>query len=418
MREESNAVPPGVPLMLPGMDSRKLITIVIDSNAIWRDWSLEWPVWDALQILAEHGLIEVSVPEVVVQEVIRGHKGEVNDLVAALRKLGLWKLEKLLDLDVPSSVKDVKEGADTRIAEYEATLRERLAELSIKVPPVPAVDQQTMLTRALESRKPFDGEGKNGFRDALIWHTVLEVCRAAATNTKVVFITANTSDFCVKATGKLHDDLQREVTATGSAPLEIVRNLTDAMQHLKDVEELDAEFAPDGLPVVTPSPERINEIATEACGKLVGREIQTTEPIESWETTFSDFRTVIENDATLADVRPDLATLDWKIDGRDFSGRPTIEMSLNAEISLEGMAYKADYYADDTGSIDVWDGDWNDHYMWLVTHHVGRLSLLVYLTPDGMRIDEIELHGATEVMPEPTPEPQGRLIAVAGAFEQ
>ena len=52
-------------------------------------------------------------------------------------------------------------------------------------------------------------------------------------------------------------------------------------------------------------------------------------------------------------------------------------MTLNADISLEGMAYTADYYAGNTGSIDVWDSDWNDHYMWLVTHHDGRLTLVV-----------------------------------------
>jgi len=80
-------------------------------------------------------------------------------------------------------------------------------------------------------------------------------------------------------------------------------------------------------------------------------------------------------------------------------------MSFEAAVSLEGMAFKADYYADESESIDVWDSDWNNHYMWVVTHHTGQLTLRIYLTPDSEAVDEVELESATEVPPEPSAEP-------------
>ncbi|WP_216209772.1 PIN domain-containing protein [Amycolatopsis aidingensis] len=155
------------------MSRRQLITVMIDSNVIWNDWALEHPAWDTLQVFVEHGLVRVCVPEVVIQEVIRGYKRETNDLVAGLNNLKLWKLSKLLGLDVPSTIKDFKASVEPRIDAYGPMLRARIDERQFVIVPVPQTDQQTLLTRALENRKPFDGEGKNGYRDALIWHTVL-----------------------------------------------------------------------------------------------------------------------------------------------------------------------------------------------------------------------------------------------------
>jgi hypothetical protein len=134
----------------------------------------------------------------------------------------------------------------------------------------------------------------------------------------------------------------------------------------------------------------------------------TGEPLEYAFTAgndFSDFSTIIEYEATLNVVHLDLDSLDWELDGRDLDGRPMIEVSLDADIDLDGMAFKSDYYSDDDASVDVLDSDWNDHYVWVATHHKGHLSLMVYLTPDGTGVDAVELVNADEIVPEPTSGP-------------
>lgn len=388
------------------MFQRKRVTVVIDSNAVWDDWLLKRDAWTRLVILADHGLIEVCVPEVVVQELARGYKRTLNDLVAGLDKLKLDKLATLLGLNLPSNVADLNNSTAEKIAAYELALRARLAELRVTTLPVPEVDQQTMLTRALEARKPFDAEGKKGFRDALIWHTVLTVCRDRGANAKIMFVTDNIKDFC-DATGKLHKALIEEVAATGSLPIETVRSLNAAVQHLKDVEQLDAELALDEFPVVTPTREQVEAAVVAACEQLTGQSVTTAEVIEyrySGPSDFSGFDTIIEDEADLQEIQPDLETIEWEFDGRDLDGRPMLKISLDAGITLDGMAYKADYYGVSTSSVYVLDGDWNKHYMWVATYHRGRLSLLVYLTADGTNFDAVELVNAEEIVPEAIPE--------------
>ncbi|MER5261547.1 PIN domain-containing protein [Actinosynnema sp. NPDC002837] len=388
------------------MFQRKRVTVVIDSNAVWDDWLLKRDAWTRLVILADHGLIEVCVPEVVVQELARGYKRTLNDLVAGLDKLKLDKLATLLGLNLPSNVADLNDSTAEKIAAYEPALRARLAELRVTTLSVPEVDQQTMLTRALEARKPFDAEGKKGFRDALIWHTVLTVCRDRSANAKIMFVTDNIKDFC-DATGKLHEVLIEEVAATGSLPMETVRSLNAAVQHLKDVEQLDAELALDEFPVVTPTREQVEAIVVAACEQLTGQSVTTAEVIEyrySGPSDFSGFDTIIEDEADLQEIQPDLETIEWGFDGRDLDGRPMLKISLDAGITLDGMAYKADYYGVSTSSVYVLDGDWNKHYMWVATYHRGRLSLLVYLTADGTNFDAVELVNAEEIVPEAIPE--------------
>ncbi|WP_410646524.1 PIN domain-containing protein [Amycolatopsis sp. cmx-4-54] len=391
------------------MLQRQLITVVIDSNAIWNDWALDRSAWGTLQLFVEHGLLRVCVPEVVVQEVARGYKRETNDLVVGLNTLKLWKLNKLLDLNVPSTIKEFKASVEPRIDAYERVLRARLGERQVTIVPVPQVDQQTLLTRALENRKPFDGEGKNGYRDALIWHTVLDVCRGTSGAAKVVFITENTSDFCVKKSGELLPELQAEIADVGSFTVVTVRGLAEAVDYLKETEQLDAELAPDGLPVADPPRELIIEAVTAACSTLSGQETRTAEPVDHWrpDPDFSGFSTIIEDEATLQDVQPDFSTLEWATNGRDSDGRPVVDVSVTAQLLLEGMAFKADYYGEDDLSIEVYDGDWNNHYMWVGTYHAGRLSFTIYLTPDSSAFDEAELLHAEELLPEPTDNPNG-----------
>jgi hypothetical protein len=355
-----------------------------------------------LQIFVEHGLVRVCVPEVVVQEVVRGYKRETNDLVAKLNSLSLSKLNKLLRLNLPPTSKELKASVEPLIDAYESELRTRLDERRITIVPVPQTGHQMLLTRALENRKPFDGEGKNGYRDALIWHTVLDVCEQAGGIAKVVFITENTSDFCVKKTGELLPELQKEVVDSGLPAVVTARDLDATRKYLELVEQLDVELAPDGLPVVSPPRELVVEAVKVACSDLSGRDTRTSESDERWRAVpdFSGFRTVIEDEATLQDVDPDLSTLDWSLDGRDNHGRPMITASITARISLEGMAFKADYYGENDLSIEVYDGDWNNHYMWVGTYHTARLLLTVYLAQDSSAFDDAELLEANEILPE------------------
>lgn len=77
--------------------------------------------------------------------------------------------------------------------------------------PVPSVTQQQLLERALKRRKPFNPRS-NGYRDALIWETILEYGRKHP-GERVAFLTTNVKDFCDN--GKLHPDWVQDLRDSG-----------------------------------------------------------------------------------------------------------------------------------------------------------------------------------------------------------
>lgn len=79
----------------------------------------------------------------------------------------------------------------------------------------PAVDHKQVVERALSRRKPFDKAGKIGYRDYLLWRSVLQIAGENPEDS-VVFITENTGDFSDHTDkGRLSEHLQRDLEALG-----------------------------------------------------------------------------------------------------------------------------------------------------------------------------------------------------------
>ncbi len=98
--------------------------------------------------------------------------------------------------------------------------------------PLPAVTHEAVLERALSGRRPFDQDGRTGYRDALIWHTVLEL---AQTTTNVVLV-SNDGDFA-DSTGELLASLRDETSAAHSTSNDAPR-----VALCKDLRQLIGEF--------------------------------------------------------------------------------------------------------------------------------------------------------------------------------
>jgi hypothetical protein len=73
------------------------------------------------------------------------------------------------------------------------------------------VDVASLVHRALARKKPFDSNGKVGFRDSIIWETILLLVKRKPD--EILFITRNTKDFCEN--GQLHKDLLADLVING-----------------------------------------------------------------------------------------------------------------------------------------------------------------------------------------------------------
>ncbi|WP_276823198.1 PIN domain-containing protein [Mycolicibacterium mageritense] len=169
-----------------------MTVIVIDTNIIANCPRLDSPALTSLVEHAEDWGVRVVVPEVVAMEsvnVIRRH----------------WKAERDRLFNLPLKLFGLAEGQAAMVAaidqaseEYEQWLSEQLAAKGIVVQPVPDVDHMEIARRASAGRTPFtrgkDGKTKDGYRDTLIWLTVLALANEH-TDDEIWLVSDNHHDF-------------------------------------------------------------------------------------------------------------------------------------------------------------------------------------------------------------------------------
>jgi hypothetical protein len=180
--------------------------VYLDTSIFPTDFGLRNSDLRALLTGSEQLSAQVVLPAVVVEELVAHYREALEADWAAVQAgaSGLNRNLKFagLNWDVPSL--DIA-ASTTSFREH---LRQQLADLRVEIAPFPAVPHQAFIERDLARRLPFrkifkeaaDGKqrrslGTVGYRDALIWETVLADARLASPDVRIVLVTTNTSDF-------------------------------------------------------------------------------------------------------------------------------------------------------------------------------------------------------------------------------
>lgn len=154
---------------------------------------------------------------------------------------------KVREFGLQDNVEAIVQVIQDRIDGYGETLKLRLSELGAEVVPAPAVPHLEIAQRASEQRAPYQGKDKDGYRDTLIWLTVLDVA-AKNPSHEVWFVSENVTDFGdlsfkQKSSGNeessatlprpLHQELQKELESRGlQGRIKYVTSLQSLEQHL------------------------------------------------------------------------------------------------------------------------------------------------------------------------------------------
>lgn len=144
------------------------------------------------------------VPQLVIEETVNKRREAAQKAERSMRKAQSDLAAIGANLDLPDvDVNAIVDG-------FRATLITLLTDAKAELPDLPEVGHDSLVRRALERRKPFTEKGA-GYRDALLWETVLE---AAGSDTDIVFVTKNTHDFAqdhegTDLAGDLMEDLAR-----------------------------------------------------------------------------------------------------------------------------------------------------------------------------------------------------------------
>jgi len=202
--------------------------IVFDTNIVIASQRrlLRGPEFDTLAALLAEDEVSLHVPIVVVEEAVRRLREDLKSELAALNERAK-KVGRLVS--APPEIPEIDPEAEA--SNYEAALRHRVEEIGGEIIDYPDVAVGDLVGRDLGRRRPFRSVNKKGetggFRDAVIWETVVR--NVVEVEQTTLLVTRNKKDFAVD-TGSLHPDLVHDLEDAGFPPNRVV--LSESMDAL------------------------------------------------------------------------------------------------------------------------------------------------------------------------------------------
>ena len=247
-----------------------------------------------------------------------------------------------------------------------------LAKRHCTIVPYPRVSHSQLVQQAVTRRRPFNSQG-SGFRDALIWHTVLELVNKH--NRKVVLLTDD-KDFRDKK-GRLHPDLRKDLTD--------LRKEEDQVILIPSLSSFLDKYVRPGLPKIFEShPAEVldhlgigiaDTVTTKANETFSGQIMQAEELHLPWQYEDIHLSSIVDcSDLEISDVR------------KVPNDRYLLRGHASFECEFDAYMFKADVYTLD--DVDVYEFDWNKHYAWVATTETLRCDFeLIVDSPTSGKVE-------------------------------
>ena len=178
------------------MSKNVFYKIVFDTNSIWFNNEdkisklFNSSLSDSVGFIKINSLdqrVFLSMPEIVTQERIEQTLGQIDGVVQKIDN-GLLALSKF---GVQISDKHYKKNYKIKVPQI---LHEILVKDKVEVLKTPKFNQNDLVNRCLKRMRPFHGDEDEGFKDTLIWLTILDDAKKHK-NMNYVLVTNNASDF-------------------------------------------------------------------------------------------------------------------------------------------------------------------------------------------------------------------------------
>lgn len=207
-----------------------MLKIILETSVLYEDYDLSRASLIELLSIARLISAQVMIPQVVfdehVQHFYRDRHSLSNQLKKVCRKLSQLPLTEIPDPDIPQ--------IDRPYEDYLAELAESKRILIICYP---QISHAETLERCLTKRRPFGEEVDTGYKDTLIWFTVLESLNTP--EDVIVFVTSD-NDYQGKPRGELHQHLVDDLTQRNCSESNVIlkRSLHEASKYLREIRNL------------------------------------------------------------------------------------------------------------------------------------------------------------------------------------
>ena len=288
----------------------------------------------------------VHIPRPALEEIVAAYSRRLESS-AQKASATLVELSRLLGRDVDSSIADIDIAQETQF--FRDRLSEQLMRTETKILDYPAISYEQLVRQATSRRRPFNEKGA-GFRDALIWHSVLELASNVADD---IVLVSSDKDFAGEH-GQLHDDLKEDL-----ANHQLSQDKVVLASSLADLVEKRVRPKLGMVPW-----ERPIEVLAQGGWNLedsIGMTIQDACLGRVWEPKELGLPHVYEDpDLDIVEGVSDLTVADTRSLPSD-----QLLMKINAKVDcvMGVFIYKPDWYLIEDDRMSVDDDDWNDHYV-------------------------------------------------------
>ena len=181
--------------------------IVVDANVIIAEGYGDSEPFRILLATLETLDHNLYVPRPVLEEVVAKFDREFDEDTREIRRKTRnlsWRLNRILS----SSIDGLDRENETTL--FRRRLEERFSASNCMILEYPDISHEELVRRAAARIKPFNEEG-SGYRDTLIWETVINL--AARVDPEVIFV-SDDRDFRNKQK-ELHSDLVSQLSSRG-----------------------------------------------------------------------------------------------------------------------------------------------------------------------------------------------------------
>ena len=346
--------------------------VVLDTNIIFSDFHFKGAKIKNLCESIKSTGNTVYIPEVVIDESINKYREELQSGKVKIER-GLSDVYRLTGKDIydPSIVDTF---ISNEIKNYAKNIREQIKKLGIKTIPYPTITHEELVMRDLARKRPFQESGK-GYRDALIWMSVLSICERTSDifyEPKLAFITKNHNDFC-KSDFSLHPDLKEDLVRNGATE-----------NYIKIIEDIDT-FIND---YIKPKQKILKNILDKLNVRKQYNDIDLNDEVENRLSKFllhrdfdedSPFRKEFENPSVVGIDEPSIKINDVRQISDD---EILIEVGIEVDCEFDFYIFKSDAYCMDEDELPhIWNNDWNKHYM--AASETAMITLKMFLIVDS-----------------------------------
>lgn len=323
--------------------------LFVDSSVLCSDYFMKSIKFRSIKKAGFHIVLsEIVIAEVKnkYRETLQDGIKKANSGIEAIKILGV-DLEKIADETLNNALTVYSDYLDMFVIESGWSCPE----------PYPNVSHDDIVNRALLRKKPFKEDGKNGYRDYLVWRTFTNfVCSQGNKDDDYYFLTLNTSDFSDRADKtKLHSDLQEELSALnlGNKKVHYYSLLTNffeeviepILKHIENDERLSEFFMKSETTFVQP------------ITKFLESELHSLN-VSDYEIPFWGENPEISD---IADVEIEDIESIAEMGENEYR----VQLRAGAYISFSTYICKSELAAlsnRELKHINIADGNWNDHY--------------------------------------------------------